>query len=374
MHFYPSLTLLASSFIGLQLFFVYPTAAVNVTSIADCPAIPARESGPADAKDVRIDDIKVIAAMGDSIMAGFGMMGSSSIIDPRAFREYRGQSYGIGGDSDAETMATFTKKFSPDLVGASLGSRSVSLCLTGWCSPTFTYRLTDRLNAAVSASTGKNLDNQLDYLIPEIEDRADDFENDWKLINIQIGSNDQCASCGASASDVTAEKYGQYVSAAVQRIIENVPNVIVNLMGVFRVSPVYTLTEGQSYCTSFGDEPLNRQLCSCFQGSDQDRADMDALSDAYNEKLIEIYESYKNKDSTSYAVTYQPNNINIADFPIEAMSNADCFHPSLMSHQWIAKTHWNNLFIPQGYKPDVHSFDENMEIYCPTETDRIMIN
>ena len=34
-----------------------------------------------------IDDIKVIAALGDSIMAGFGMMGSSGAIDLGTFRE-----------------------------------------------------------------------------------------------------------------------------------------------------------------------------------------------------------------------------------------------------------------------------------------------
>ena len=72
-------------------------------------------------------------------------------------------------------------------------------------------RTNDKLNGAVSGSIAKNLDNQLDYIIPsmfyllirttyhcsiiimifisiEIKDMASDFDNDWKLINIQIGS------------------------------------------------------------------------------------------------------------------------------------------------------------------------------------------
>ncbi|KAG2222312.1 hypothetical protein INT45_001575 [Circinella minor] len=372
MHFLSSLTILASTFIGFQLFNPSVTA-VNVTSINDCPALPARESRPVDATDVRIDDIKVIAALGDSIMAGFGMMGSSGSVDLGAFREYRGQSYGIGGDRDAQTMATFTKKFSPDLVGPSLGDRSASLCLTGWCSPTFTYKTNDKLNGAVSGSIAKSLDNQLDYIIPKIKSLASDFDNDWKLINIQIGSNDQCASCGKNADDVTSDKYAGYVSKAVERIVKNVPNVIVNLMGVFRVSPVYDLTSGQRYCPSYLGQPLNRLLCSCFKSTSEARKEMDALSDSYNNELIKIYQSYQGKNATSYAVTYQPNNIQVGGFPLEMMSTSDCFHPSLMSHQWISKIAWNALFTPRDYKPDVINYDKGQQIYCPTATDRIVI-
>ncbi|KAI8147358.1 hypothetical protein BJV82DRAFT_575349 [Fennellomyces sp. T-0311] len=370
MHFINSLTILASSLISLHL-FTAPVAALNVTSISDCPALAPRNSTPTDVTDVRIDDIKVIAAMGDSIMAGFGMMGSGSGLD--SMTEYRGQSYGIGGDANALTVATFTKQFSPDLVGPSTGERLVSLCAGGFCSPTFTYRTNDRLNAAVSGSTAKYLDSQLTYIISKMKSLADDYENDWKLINIQIGSNDQCASCGTSAYDMTATRYGNYVSEAVARIKQNIPKVIVNLMGTFRVSPVYDLTSGTSYCPRVAGVPTNRFLCSCFQSTSSARRAMDALSDAYDVKLREIYERYKGVDTHTFGVAYQPNNINIAGFPIEMMSTADCFHPSLISHQWIAKTHWNNLFTPQSYKASVHNYDANLQIYCPTESDRIVI-
>ena len=56
------------------------------------------------------------------------------------------------------------------------------------------------------------------------------FQNDWKLINLQIGSNDQCASCIDTVYPLlTPEKYGQHVTAAVERIRKNIPRVIVNL-------------------------------------------------------------------------------------------------------------------------------------------------
>lgn len=111
-----------------------------------------------------------------------------------------------------------------------------------------------------------------------------DFSNDWKMITIQIGSNDQCASCLSPwKSEVTADKFGSYVEKAVQRIQKSIPRTIVNLVGSFKVSPVYSLTKGQEYCRAIPNLPdaqLNRVECSCFLGSDEDLAKMDDLADS----------------------------------------------------------------------------------------------
>lgn len=134
--------------------------------------------------------------------------------------------------------------------------------------------LRDRLNGAISGAVARNLDRELDYLIPRrfqcyyvynryrsfyigyagMKDMlGSNFENYWKLLTIQIGSkpflqlnvshnsmlinvvmsypgNDQCASCAqGDVSDYSVEKYGEYLSAAVDRIKQNVPRVIVNI-------------------------------------------------------------------------------------------------------------------------------------------------
>jgi phospholipase B1 len=39
--------------------------AVNVASISQCPSLPARATPAKDVTDLRIDDIKVIGALGD---------------------------------------------------------------------------------------------------------------------------------------------------------------------------------------------------------------------------------------------------------------------------------------------------------------------
>lgn len=76
-----------------------------------------------------------------------------------------------------------------------------------------------------------NLDHELDYLISEMKILPGvDFNNDWKFINVQIGSNDQCASCIDSVIDyLTVSDYGTHMTAAVERIRNEIPKVIVNL-------------------------------------------------------------------------------------------------------------------------------------------------
>lgn len=62
------------------------------------------------------------------------------------------------------------------------------------------------------------------------------YKNDWKFINVQIGSNDQCASCINSVIDyLTPERYGEHMTAAVERIRNQIPRVIVNLSKKKRV-------------------------------------------------------------------------------------------------------------------------------------------
>lgn len=80
-----------------------------------------------------------------------------------------------------------------------------------------------------------NLDYELNYLIPRMQTYSltENFETDWKFITLQIGSNDQCASCiGALVANGIAEAYGQYIETAIERIKANIPRTVVNLRKV----------------------------------------------------------------------------------------------------------------------------------------------
>lgn len=204
-----------------------------------------------------------------------------------------------------------------------------------------------------------------------------DFENDWKMINIQIGSNDMCGACNSSYMDeVTPEKFGGYVEAAVERIQANIPHVLVNLIGTFNVSELFPLTDGQAYCRPKNNDSStigNRESCSCGN-SEEGLQKMFNLTAAYNEKLYSIYEKYQQNKTDTFAVVYQPANLNITGFPIEFFSNLDCFHPSLIGHQWVSKIIWNQLFSKQSMKPTVFNYNANETIYCPIDSDRIVTN
>lgn len=53
------------SIFALSVTVVVSTMALNVANIADCPALSARNSAAKDVTDLRIDDIKVVGALGD---------------------------------------------------------------------------------------------------------------------------------------------------------------------------------------------------------------------------------------------------------------------------------------------------------------------
>ena len=80
---------------------------------------------------------------------------------------------------------------------------------------------------------------------------------------------------------------------------------------------------GQEYCRPLFDQPdwiLNRALCECFRGTEQDRANMDTLSAQYSAKLHEIYQKHSAQQSDDFAVIFNPAlNLNIGGLPLEAL-------------------------------------------------------
>ncbi|KAG1227124.1 hypothetical protein G6F35_002683 [Rhizopus arrhizus] len=173
----------------------------DVISISECPKLAPRTSAAKDVTDLRIDDIQVVAALGDSAMAGFAMMGVTTKeetpgvieFDFDFVREFRGNSYGIGGDTGAVTLANFIKHYSSNVSGASTSSHLVSLCYGPFCVPYLSrYRpAKDNFNAAQYGAIAMNLNYELDYLIPRIKSHfssPEQYSTAWKMITLQIGS------------------------------------------------------------------------------------------------------------------------------------------------------------------------------------------
>ncbi|KAI7901119.1 SGNH hydrolase-type esterase domain-containing protein [Cokeromyces recurvatus] len=361
--------------------FTTTVMSLNVTNIKDCPALTPRTS-PTSVHDLRPDDIKVVGALGDSITAGYGIMGYNYSLPPliatlESYYEYRGLSYSIGGDENALTIPNYVKHYQPNVTGYSTDRHIVEYCNAFECVGIYQPH-DDQLNAAQSGAIAMNLEHELNYLIARLRTmKGINFQNDWKMINIQIGSNDMCGACNSSYMDeVTPEKYGNYVASAIETIQAKIPNVLVNLIGTFNVSEVFPLTAGQSYCQRRGQNSStegNIHSCSCG-GTPEGLELMSNLSKAYNEKLYNIYEKYQQNKMDNFTVVYQQSNINISGFPINFFSDLDCFHPSLMGHQWVSKIIWNQLFTKQDMKPRIFNFNVNETIYCPIDSDRIATN
>lgn len=55
---------LCKQLVGIMAVYGATAWALDVLDISDCPPLPPRE-GPSSVHDLRVDDIKVIAAMGD---------------------------------------------------------------------------------------------------------------------------------------------------------------------------------------------------------------------------------------------------------------------------------------------------------------------
>ncbi|KAI9280017.1 hypothetical protein BY458DRAFT_430914 [Sporodiniella umbellata] len=331
----------------------------QVNSISKCKTFRPRGKPPKDVTDLRIDDIKVVGAIGDSIIAGFGILGvnhgpgGSGVANVSFLSESRGQSFAIGGDPGAVTVANFIKHFNPRLKGSSVFVHPVTRCMGDDCNDILAlhYPMFDHYNGALSGPITLNLHREVDYLIKEMKKMPKKrFQESWKLITMQIGSNDQCHSCKDSESHLkfTPELYGKHVEEVIERIQKEIPRVVINLFGSFKISGLVRLVRDQNEYCHFNKFLGYDKECACSK-TEKGLEEMDDASDAYNVELQKISEKYKGQVNGSFAVLYNPAPVNLQSFPLDAISNVDCFHPNLKGHRWFAK------------------------IYCPTENDRLPI-
>ncbi|KAI8971232.1 hypothetical protein BDB01DRAFT_811815 [Pilobolus umbonatus] len=332
--------------------FIWTIKALNVSTISECPNLIPRSTPPVDVTDLRIDDFKMIAGLGDSIMSGFGMMGinhaGSGVYNLSFISDYRGESYLMGGNPMAVSVANFMQHFNPNIHGASLDQHITSLCSGLDCDLPMSmyYPFKDNLNAAQTGSLAMNLQHQLDYLIPRMKSYffRVNYNNDWKLINIQIGSNDQCSSCEGHYGHITLpDSYGRYLEEAILRIRDEIPKVVINLVSNFRVSQVFPLSANNPYCVPNGLIE-NTLSCSCHN-TKENLETMDRVAGEYDVQMQQLATKYQGRPGGTFAVIHRPLFIDISSFPIEALSNIDCFHPSLAGHKWLAKVLWNRLFL-----------------------------
>ncbi|KIM23897.1 hypothetical protein M408DRAFT_27493 [Serendipita vermifera MAFF 305830] len=356
---------------------------VFVSSLEQCPAVSARSSPPTSVNDLRPDDIAYTMALGDSISAGAFSRGIQDDF-LLSLSEWRGESYANGANPGAITVPNLIKHYNPFVTGGSLGSNDfIELCFgplcpigqNGWNSTV------DQLNAAQSGALASNLYHEVvDYLIPQVKKRNIP-DTAYKYLSLQIGSNDLCILCGQASIGIgpgSASDFESNIRKALEAVRTGIPNTIVNLLGVFRVSDVYQLTLNQPYCSQVIPVPHLNLECSCMllggAIGKATRAAMDKLQDQYNERLIKIVKEYQAAQDPKFAVMWQPANIPLGTYPVESLSNLDCFHPSLKTHQLISSYIWNRLPGDAASKAETATWTDNLSFRCLQEDDRMRTN
>ncbi|XP_021324310.2 phospholipase B1, membrane-associated isoform X1 [Danio rerio] len=323
-----------------------------------CPDMSPSSSVPTSVELVRAADIKVIAALGDSLTTAIGANATTVLGIPIEFRHVSWSIGGYGSFQDVITLANIIRLFNPSLVGPApsktVHGTPAPLCETGF-------------NLAVTGHNTFNLPEQVRHLIDSLKTYEDiDFDVDWKLLTILIGMNDICDYC-KDKSLFSVENFIHYMTVSLEMLMNEVPRMIVN---VVQILPMETLREVQKPTPGC---LLQRSFCSCLV---KPAAGSSALKElvGVNLEFQKALEQLLHSDrffKKDFAVVLQPF-LKHADPPrlpngkIDmSFFTPDCFHFTMKGHEELAKGLWNNMFQPEGEKFMVESFSDPIELVCP---------
>ncbi|XP_029350194.1 phospholipase B1, membrane-associated-like [Echeneis naucrates] len=333
-----------------------PAPVTNWGSDFSCSNTAPSNSVPTSAHRIRPADIKVVAALGDSITAGFGAKAKNLI---QLLTEYRGVSWSIGGDETLETVTTLPnilKKFNPKIKGVSKGSGKTQ---TGF-------------NMAVSGEKISGIPKQVRLLIDTIKnDSSVDFQNDWKLVTLFIGGNDLCQYCNDRAS-LSPQNYSHHLMTSLDMLYKEVPRIIVNVLEILEIEGLRRIKSDRLGCNF-----IQKYVCPCFLLPGEDSPELAELKRINRELQIETQKvvyggRYDGRED--FAVVVQPffqNSVvplNADGKPDDTYFSEDCFHFSERGHADMATALWNNMLEPVGEKQTYNNFTNiRNNIKCPTE-------
>nr|XP_061798286.1 phospholipase B1, membrane-associated-like [Nerophis lumbriciformis] len=321
-----------------------------------CPNTEPSDSPPTSAHRVRPADIKVVAALGDSVTAGFGAK-AQNLFQLRT--EYRGVSWSIGGDKNLETVTTLAnilRKFNPELKGMSKGQGKKR---TGF-------------NMSATGAKVAGIPEQIRRLIDTMKnDTTVDFAHDWKLVTLFIGGNDLCQFCNDRAS-LSPKNYSHHLVTSLDILYNEVPRTIVNILEILQIEDLRRIKRDSIGCNVI--QPL---ACPCFLLPGDDSPEL-AEAKRMNRELQVITEKVayggRYDDREDFAVVVQPffrNSIvplNADGRPDVSYFTEDCFHFSERGHADMAVAMWNNMLEPVGRKQTFNNFTSGRGgIKCPTE-------
>ena len=228
-----------------------------------------------------------------------------------------------------------------------------------------------RLNVAESGAFTSQLLGQAMELVTRIRESDNiNFENDWKLVTIYIGSNDLCLSICQNDPRSEPEAFLQSITDTLDYLRDNLPRTFVNLVQLLENGDVMRAavsdpTVGQ-ICTSF-----YTFVCPCGPFGLSPSEEFDSITQQYQDNLQSLIDSGRYDQSNSYTVVLQPFLTNIEFFGdsgvgVEILA-VDCSHLSPTGNRAAAIGLWNNMLQRVGEKSS--TLRAPVELSCPTNED-----
>uniref|UniRef100_A0A8D2IRR7 Phospholipase B1, membrane-associated n=1 Tax=Varanus komodoensis TaxID=61221 RepID=A0A8D2IRR7_VARKO len=232
-------------------------------------------------------DLQVVAALGDSFMVV-----PSSLPD-------------------------ILKKFNPKLTGFSTG----------------TQKETAGFNVAAEGAMARNLPEQARELVKLMKSSQNiNFEKDWKLITILIGSNDLCQ-LNALCTDLCIISLLCY-----SIVLCFLPRAFVNMVEIMELTGLRQIKREASGC--------DRSAMLINSGRYAQREDFAVVVQPFFRNTIMPLDSDGKPDLSFFAV--------------------DCFHFSDRGHAEMAMALWNNMLEPVGHKQSYNNFThDRLKLKCP---------
>ncbi|XP_077095743.1 phospholipase B1, membrane-associated [Siphateles boraxobius] len=318
---------------------------------------------PTSVHALRPADIKVVAAIGDSLTAANGVGAAQNNL-LGVITEYRGLSWCIGGDENLTTVTTLPnilKVFNPSLTGYSLGKGDEDSAKSF-------------LNQAVPGAKADDMVSQARAVITRMkEDSRIDFQNDWKIITVFIGGNDMCAHC-SDTRYYSPDNIVKYIREALDILHNEVPRALVNLVELLELVPLRRLHQDPSLgCPTW----LVNIMCGCVLKPKDESYEFNMLQEfnqAYQRGMRELVESGRYDTHDNFTVVLQPFFRNVFlplledGRPDRSYFSPDCFHLSQKAHTLMARALWNNLMEPLGNKTDKEDFTAGIPLKCPEKS------
>uniref|UniRef100_G1NDE1 Phospholipase B1, membrane-associated n=1 Tax=Meleagris gallopavo TaxID=9103 RepID=G1NDE1_MELGA len=329
--------------------------------------VPCFNQGPSDTvpdsvHKLRPADIRVIAALGDSITAGNGAASNPhDVLD--VLTQYRGISWSVGGNeniSTVTTLANILREFNPSLIGYSTGTGTQTTENAA-------------LNQAVAGAQAEDVPAQVRRLVDRMmNDSRINMQSDWKLITLFIGGNDLCKFC-EDPIRFSPENYTYNIQVALDMLHKEVPRAFVNLVTILSITSLRELyAEKNVSCPRL----LMRMMCPCVLNYDDNSNEYKQLvyfNKRYQERTRELVESGRYDTREDFTVVVQPFLTHISmpktqeGFPDNSYFAPDCFHFSQKSHSQAARGLWNNMVEPVGKKTDDQQMENEIVLKCPSE-------